>query len=92
MMTVAAAVLVVMNVLAFAFMGIDKHRAQKGQWRIRERTLLLLSAFFGAAGGTAGMFLFHHKTRHWYFRFGFPAMLAVQLVLLAWLVPQDLSM
>ena len=84
MMTVAAAVLVVMNVLAFAFMGIDKRRAQKGQW--------LLSAFFGAAGGTAGMFLFHHKTRHWYFRFGLPAMLAVQLVLLAWLVPQGLSM
>lgn len=40
----------IMNILAFCLMGIDKHRARTRQWRIPERVL------FGAAllGGSAG--------------------------------------
>ncbi len=74
----------VMSLLAFLLMGIDKRRARKHQWRISERTLLLTSACFGGIGGTLGMFCFHHKTKHWYFRYGLPAMMLVQLVLLLW--------
>ena len=37
---------------------------------------------FGSLGGTLGMFCFHHKTKHWYFRYGFPLLLVVQLLLL----------
>lgn len=77
------ALLVVMNTLAFAMMGADKRRAQKGQWRIKEATLFLVTALFGGLGGTLGMFVFRHKTKHWYFRLGFPALLAVQAVLIA---------
>ena len=79
---VAAIVLVVMNVIAFLLMGIDKNRARRGAWRIPEKTLFLATGLFGGLGGTLGMFLLRHKTKHWYFRYGFPAMLIVQIVLL----------
>ena len=68
--------------LAFSLMGIDKRRAKRGAWRIAERTLFLPVVLFGSLGGTLGMFCFHHKTRHWYFRYGFPILLVVQLLLL----------
>ena len=75
-------VIIVMNVIAFALMGLDKKRAKNGQWRIKEATLFLAAGLFGALGGTAGMFFFHHKTKHWYFKLGFPAMLVVQVILI----------
>lgn len=75
--------LLIVNVAAFALMAIDKQKARAGAWRIPEKTLFLVAACFGALGGTLGMFLCHHKTKHWYFRFGFPALLVIQLFLLA---------
>ena len=81
-------VLIVMNLLAFALMGIDKMKAKSGAWRIPEKTLFLVTALFGALGGTLGMKVFRHKTKHWYFKWGFPALLAVQIVLLAFILPK----
>ena len=80
--------LVVMNVLAFALMGIDKLKAKKGAWRIPEKTLFLVTALFGGLGGTLGMTVFRHKTKHWYFKLGFPALLVVQVVLLVIVLPK----
>lgn len=82
LLMVAGVVLLVMNVAAFVLMGVDKSRAQSGQWRIPERTLFLVTGLFGGLGGTLGMHLFRHKTKHWYFCIGFPAMMIVQVVLL----------
>lgn len=81
-------VLIVMNLLAFVLMGIDKLKAKRGAWRIPEKTLFLVTALFGGLGGTLGMYFFRHKTKHWYFKLGFPALLAVQLVLLALILPK----
>ena len=72
----------VMNILAFTLMGQDKAKAKRGAWRIPEATLFLVTALMGGLGGTAGMFFFRHKTKHWYFRIGFPLLLAAQIVLL----------
>ena len=80
---IVVAVLIVMNLVTFALMGIDKRRAQRGAWRISEKALFLTTACFGGLGGVMGMRLFHHKTKHWYFRLFFPAMLVVQIVILA---------
>lgn len=66
------------NAAAFIACGIDKRRARCGKWRIPEKTLLLMGAFFGAAGLWCGMHVFRHKTRHAAFWFGVPMMLAVQ--------------
>ena len=76
---------IVMNLAAFALMGIDKAKAKAGAWRIPEKTLFLVTALFGGLGGTAGMFYFHPKTKHWYFRLGFPALMVIQAALLTWM-------
>lgn len=64
---------------AFAAMGVDKRRAKRDAWRIRERTLFLLALFGGSVGAIIGMRIFHHKTRHWYFVVGMPAILILQI-------------
>lgn len=80
---IVMAALIAMNLVSFALMGIDKRRAQRGAWRISEKVLFLATACFGGLGGVMGMRLFHYKTKHWYFRVFFPAMLAAQIVILA---------
>ncbi|MBQ2952866.1 MAG: DUF1294 domain-containing protein [Clostridia bacterium] len=81
-LAIVAIVLLVMNILAYALMAIDKKRARAGAWRIKERTLFLATGLFGGLGGTLGMFLLRHKTKHWYFRLGFPALLVLQVIVL----------
>ena len=75
-------VVAVMNVLSFALMALDKNAARKGRWRVPEKTLFLVTALFGGLGGVLGMYLCRHKTRHWYFRLGFPALLVLQIAAL----------
>ena len=77
--------LLLVNLWAFVLMGIDKRRAKKDLWRIKERTLFLPVLLGGGVGGILGMKTFHHKTKHWYFRFGFPAILILELVGAGWL-------
>ncbi len=77
-----AAFILLTNLAAFFLMGIDKRRARKGKWRIPERTLLIACGLFAAAGGLAGMKVFHHKTQKPKFRFGVPAMLAAQIAVI----------
>lgn len=73
--------LLAVNLLLFVMMGVDKSRARRGAWRIRERTLFLTAALGGSIGGILGMQLFRHKTKHLSFKLGFPAILIVQLAL-----------
>ena len=88
MLIVVAAVLAVMNLAAFALMGIDKAKAKAGAWRIPEKTLFLVTALFGGLGGTLGMNVFRHKTKHWYFKYGFPTLLVIQLAVLVLVLPK----
>lgn len=55
------------SLVAFFLYASDKAKAKRGKWRIPEKVLLGFSFFGGAVGGTLAMFLFRHKTRHWYF-------------------------
>lgn len=80
---VTAAVLAVINLAVFALYGVDKARARRGAWRIRESTLLGAAACFGALGALLGMQLFRHKTKHRAFALGVPALLIVQVAILA---------
>jgi len=57
----------IMSLITFILYGADKRKAKKGEWRIKEKTLLLFSVFGGGIGGFLGMALFRHKTKHWYF-------------------------
>lgn len=78
--------LAAVNLAAFWVMGADKSRARRGAWRLPEKVLFLPTLLGGALGGVVGMRLFHHKTRHWYFRLGFPLLLGLQCLGLGWLV------
>jgi len=70
--------LLFMSLVSFLAMGLDKRRAKKGVWRTPEKRLFLFVALGGALGGLLGMYLFHHKTRHWYFVVGFWALFLLQ--------------
>lgn len=70
---------VAVNVVAFVVYGVDKYKAQKAKWRIRESTLLLLAVIGGSAGAWLGMKICRHKTCHAKFRYGVPAILLIQL-------------
>ena len=85
MKTILIVYLMLINLIGFAAMALDKRRAIRHKWRIPERTLFLIALLFGSIGVLTGMYVFRHKTRHWYFRFGFPAILAAQAALAAWL-------
>ena len=73
--------LIVVNIIGFAIMGIDKRRAIKRSFRIPEATLFLFAIIGGSIGTIAGMHVFRHKTRHWYFPIGMPAILVIQIAL-----------
>lgn len=73
--------LTTVNLTGLILMGIDKLRARKRAWRIPESTLFVIALIGGSLGTTIGMHLFHHKTRHWYFLFGMPAILVMQIAI-----------
>ena len=85
-MKLFAIYLVVMNVLGVAVMWSDKRRARLHRWRIPEKVLLGVSLLGGSAGTWAGMYLFRHKTKHWYFVVGMPLILVCQAALAIYLV------
>ena len=74
------------NLLAFALMGLDKRRAKRGAWRISEKSLFLPPLLGGTVGAILGMRVFHHKTKHWYFRIFFPLLAIVQLGIFGYLM------
>ena len=82
---------IVVNVIGFALMGIDKHKAKVCAFRIPEGTLFVLAVIGGSIGSILGMYTFHHKTRHWYFVYGMPAILILQILalFLLWHAPID---
>ena len=79
------AYIIVINFIAFFLMGIDKRRAIKHAFRIPEATLFLFAIMGGSIGAILGMYTFHHKTRHWYFVYGMPAILILQIALIVFL-------
>ncbi|MBQ9662657.1 MAG: DUF1294 domain-containing protein [Oscillospiraceae bacterium] len=51
--------------------------------RIPEKTLFVTAAIGGSIGAIIGMWTFRHKTQHWYFVYGMPVILLLQM-LIAW--------
>ena len=61
---IVTAAIAILSVINFILYGVDKSRAKRGEWRISERTLILLSLFGGGIGGLFAMLAFRHKTKH----------------------------
>lgn len=73
--------LIIINIIAFLAMWIDKRKAEKGKWRISETTLLLLGVLGGSIGGIIGMYTFRHKTKKKRFTIGMPAILIIEILI-----------
>ena len=73
--------LVMINIITFFVMWLDKRKAKYGKWRIPENTLLLLVVLGGGFGGIAGMYIFRHKTQKSKFVIGFPVILICEIIL-----------
>lgn len=73
--------LCIVNALAFLLMLIDKYKAKKNLWRIRESILLGTAILGGSLGCICGMYTARHKTQHPTFTIGVPVILAVQIML-----------
>lgn len=71
---------IAINLIAFLAMYIDKKKAQKGKWRIKESTLFMLVLLGGGIGGIAGMYTFRHKTQKMQFVIGFPTILIIEII------------
>lgn len=82
--------LIAVNLVSFALYGLDKLKAKKGLWRIRESTLLIVAALGGSVGALLGMEVFRHKTKHWQFKILVPVFLAAHVALGVWLVKSGL--
>ena len=73
--------LAVINVIAVIVTVHDKNAAQKGAWRVKERTLMLISALGGAPAMYLTMLTIHHKTRKHLFMIGIPVIFVLELIL-----------
>lgn len=73
--------LTIVNIVGFAMMGIDKKKAVRGAWRIPEASLFIAALIGGSIGSILGMQVFRHKTKHWYFKYGMPAILILQIII-----------
>lgn len=73
------------SILDYILMGVDKWKAKRERWRVPEKTFFLVAVLGGSLGAILGMYAFHHKTRHWYFKWGLPAILLAQIALGGWL-------
>ena len=76
--------LVIINVVTFFMYGIDKWKAKKSRWRIREAALLGLAVLGSSIGAWLGMKVWHHKTLHKKFKYGVPTIIIVQLALIVY--------
>lgn len=76
-----AGYVLIMSIIGFLSMYIDKRKAIKHQWRISEKTLFIIALLGGSIGSNLGMTICRHKTKHWYFVIGMPVILILQIII-----------
>ena len=74
--------LLVVNIIGFLMMGIDKWKAKNNAWRIPENSLFSIAVLGGGIGAIIGMYTFRHKTQKLKFTVGMPAIVILEIILL----------
>ena len=72
--------LIIINIIGFLIMYIDKRKAEKGKWRISEKTIFIITALGGGIGTISGMYTFRHKTQKFQFVFCLPAITILKII------------
>lgn len=78
--------LIIINVIGFLAMYIDKQKAKKGKWRIPEKTLFIITALGGGIGTIAGMYTFRHKTKKMIFVIGLPLITILEIIAIIYFI------
>ena len=77
---------IVITIIGFLVMGVDKAKAKNHKWRISEASLFIAALLGGSLGTTMGMLVFRHKTKHWYFYIGMPLINFIQTLILLYYI------
>ena len=77
---------IIINLIGFLIMYIDKRKAKKGKWRVPEKTLFIITALGGGIGTIAGMYIFRHKTQKIAFVIGFPLITILEIITIVYYV------
>ena len=72
--------LLIINLMTFLIMAIDKYKAKRAKRRIPEKTLFTLVALGGGIGGITAMYTIRHKTKKTRFIIGFPMILILEVI------------
>lgn len=75
---------IIINVIGFLAMFIDKKKAQHGSWRIAEKTLFTITLLGGGIGTILGMYAFRHKTKKLRFTIGFPVIVLSEIFVIVY--------
>lgn len=86
-MNIIGMYLLIINIVGFLLMGVDKVKAKAKAWRIPEKTIFIIAFLGGALGVWCGMYHFRHKTRHWYFKWGIPCIIVINILFLLEVLP-----
>jgi uncharacterized membrane protein YsdA (DUF1294 family) len=71
--------LLIINVISFSMMGLDKHYAINDMRRIPERHLFLIGYIGGALGLWLGLKKFRHKSLKKKFSYGLPVLSIINI-------------
>ncbi len=74
--------LIFINLFTFIVFGIDKYKAIKNKYRIKEKTLFFLAIIGGVIGAIFGMKIFRHKTLKPSFKYGIPILAVIEIILI----------
>lgn len=72
--------LIIINIIGFLVMYIDKQKAKKGKWRIPEKTIFIITVLGGGIGTISGMYSFRHKTQKLHFTIGLPTITILEII------------
>ena len=75
----------IINVFGFFIIGLDKEKAKRNRWRIKEGTIFTIAFLGGAIGILLSMKIFHHKTKKPTFKYGMPIVLILNTILYAYI-------
>jgi len=81
--------IILINLIGFIVMYVDKKKAKKGTYRISEKTIFIIAFLLGAIGVYIGMYKFRHKTQHKSFTIGIPAFIILNIYFVYYILSKN---
>ena len=82
--------IVIINIIGFLIMYLDKEKSKKGKYRISEKTFFIVALLLGGIGVYIGMYKFRHKTKHLSFSIGIPICIIINVITIYYIVRSNI--